>query len=291
MAILVVAVSGCGNRNAELEEELRSTSSIMADVRIANSEKIVEGREGWMLVARELRYLAKGSFVGEEAPATNPEAPPEYADPIPAIVDFHRQLAERGINLFVVPIPIRPSIFPEAVLGSEPFADLEEMPDLDSHLRELVSGLREQGVQVIDLAPQFLEQRRHPEHGPLFLNAETHWTPYGVSLAASALAVEIRDEPWYESVPKLELHQRWVEVMWTGGAYRALELKTGIAHDPDPIQARRVVLITDSGPQQLGMSHPDSPVLVIGDSNSLWWKDSSPLYRTSSRSSSASRST
>ena len=148
IALLAIAALACGDPDAKLERDLRSASSVMADGRVANSKKIVEGREGWVLVARELRYLAKGSYVGNQAPVTNPTAPPEYADPIPAIVDFHQQLDERDIDLIVVPIPIRPAIYPEAVLGSEPFADRETIPDLDSHLRELVSGLRAQEFSI-----------------------------------------------------------------------------------------------------------------------------------------------
>jgi len=273
LAPVLLALGACGDRDAELEQELRAASSAMADHRVAHSKRVVLGREDWVLVARELRYLAKPSYVGDTAPAANPTAPPEHADPIPAIVDFHRQLAERGIDLYVVPIPLRPAIYPEAVLGSEPFADRPAIPDLDSHLRELVSGLRAQGVRVIDLAQPFLAARQEPEHGPIFLHAETHWTPYSISLAARALADEIEEQPWYEGVPKLEISQRWVEEMWIGGANRALEQATGVAQDPSPVQARRILVTTDSGSQPLEMRHPDSPVVVIGDSNAFWWDE------------------
>jgi len=272
LAILVLAACAGNDHDTELEVEYRSTCAVMATEHVANSKKIILGREGWVLVNGELEYLGAGSFVGDRAPAANPTAPPEYADPTPAILDFHRQLAERGINLIVVPIPVRPAIYPEAVLGSERFADRKAIPNLDSPLRELISRLREQGVQVIDLAPRFLKARRNTKRGPLYLFSETHWTPYGVSLAARAVADELKDKPWYGGVPKLELSQRWVEKTWTGGAYRALEKATGVAHDPDPVQARRIIIKTASGPERLEMRHPNSPVVVMGDSNTIWWK-------------------
>jgi len=159
-AILVLAACACSDPNAELEENFHSTSAVMATQLVANSKKTVLGREGWVFVKGELEYLAAGSFVGDSAPAANPTAPPEHADPIPAILDFHRQLAERGIDLFVVPVPVRPAIYPEGVLGSEAFADREAIPNLDSPLIELITRLREQGLQVIDLAPLFLKKAR-----------------------------------------------------------------------------------------------------------------------------------
>jgi len=93
-----------------------------------------------------------------------------------------------------------------------------------------------------------------------------------VSLAARAVAAEIRDNSWYDGVVKLKLSQRWVEKSWTGGAYRALEKATGVAHGPDPVQTRRIIVKTASGPERLEMRHPDSPVVVMGDSNTIWWK-------------------
>ena len=272
LAILALAACAGNDQDPGLELEYRSTCAVMATQQVAKTKKIVIGRDGWVLVDGELEYLAAGSFIGDSAPAANPTTPPEYADPIPAILDFHRQLAERGIDLFVVPVPVRPAIYPEAVLGSERFADRKAIPNLDSPLRELVSELRKHGVQVIDLAPRFLKARRRPKRGPLYLHSETHWTPYGVSLAARAVAAEIRDNPWYEGVVKLKLSQRWVEKTWTGGAYRALEKATGIAHDPIPVQTRRIIVKTASGSERLEMRHPDSPVVVMGDSNTVWWK-------------------
>ena len=45
--------------------------------------------------------------------AADPTPPPAHADPLPAIVSFQRQLAERGIRLVVVPAPNKESIYPE----------------------------------------------------------------------------------------------------------------------------------------------------------------------------------
>src|SRR4051794_37337432 len=52
----------------------------------------VVGRDGWLFFADELRHLAVGRFWGADAVRANPVARPEYADPLPAIVDFKDQL-------------------------------------------------------------------------------------------------------------------------------------------------------------------------------------------------------
>lgn len=274
--VLLLALTACGgdHREVPLKAEYRSACSAMARQTISGSEKLVEGRDGWLFVRSELDYLAAGRFTGEAAPTANPEAPPQHADPIPAIIDFNEQLEERGIELYFVPIPVRPAIYPEGVLGADRFAGREAVPNLDRRIQQVLSVLRESGVRVIDLTPRFLRLREHPEHGPVFNPSSTHWTPYGASLASRALAKEIAARPWYEAVPKNEFRQRWITKPYSAGTYKALESATGEKREPESIPRRRILLKTPTGNQRLELNNPDSPVIVMGDSNTVWWRGS-----------------
>jgi alginate O-acetyltransferase complex protein AlgJ len=246
----------------------------MAETTIDGSEKLVQGREGWLFVKSELSYVAAGSYVGEAALSANPSAPPQYADPLPAIVDFNAQLERRGIELYFVPIPVRPVIFPEGVLGAERLSGFDAVPNFDRHFRKLLSALRDRDVRVIDLGSRFRQQREHDGHGSVFVPSSTHWTPYGASLASRALAREIATRPWYETVPKYEFRQRWITKEYSGGAYKAFQSATGQRLGPDSIPMRRILLRTPSGNQRLDLRYPESPVIVMGDSNTVWWKNS-----------------
>jgi len=276
IGVLMLALAACGGEHHDvpLKAEYRKACSAMARQTIGGSEKLVLGRDGWLFVKSELDYLAAGNFTGEAAPSANPEAPPEYADPVPAIVDFNAQLEERGIELYFVPIPVRPAIYPEGVLGADRFTDSDAIPNFDKRIQRVLSVLRGSGVRVIDLTPRFLSLREHPEHGPVFSPSSTHWTPHGASLASRALAKEISARPWYEAVQKKEFRQRWSTEPYSGGTYKALEAATGESRQPEPISMRRILLKTPSGNRRLELSHPDSPVIVMGDSNTIWWKGS-----------------
>ena len=71
----------------------------------------------WVAVFRgEFRLLSLGRFWGDEAPKVSRSRKPELADPIPAIVDFQKQLKARGIDLLVVPVPPKAAIYPEKIL-------------------------------------------------------------------------------------------------------------------------------------------------------------------------------
>jgi alginate O-acetyltransferase complex protein AlgJ len=272
--MLVLAACGENERNAPIKAEFRAACTTIAKQTISGTEKLVQGRDGWLFVKSELRYVAAGSYIGEAARSANPNAPPQFAEPIPAIVDFNVQLEQRGIELYFVPIPVRPVIYPEGVLGAERLATLDSVPDFNRHLKKLLSTLRDRGVRVIDLGPRFRKQREHAGRGSVFYPSSTHWTPYGASLASHALANEITARPWYEAVPKYEYRQRWTTKEYSGGTYKAFESATGKSLKPDSISMRRILLRTPSGNQRLDLRNPDSPVIVMGDSNTIWWKGS-----------------
>jgi alginate O-acetyltransferase complex protein AlgJ len=269
--MLMLASLACADRDAKLREEFRAATSELVDQRVPGSKKTVVGRDGWLLTWGEVRYLRAGSYIGENALQANRHAPPEYADPVPVIVDFHRQLRARGIELYFMPVPVRPTVFPESVLGPEPFAQRDTIPNLHLPLQELLSVLRESGIQAIDVTPTFLSQREHPKRGSVFCRSDTHWTPYGITLAAKIVAAEIKEMPWFEAVPKQRYRQRWTTIMNKGLSYRDYENAYGTVLEPDPVRMRRIMLETEDGLKNFGLHHPGSPVIVIGDSNSTRW--------------------
>jgi alginate O-acetyltransferase complex protein AlgJ len=276
--MLVLGVLACADPDAELREEFQTASLALADQRVPGSKKAVFGRDGWLFTWGEVRYLKAGSYTGENAIHANRHAPPEYADPVPAIIDFHQQLRDRGIELYFVPVPVRPVIYPESVLGPEPFAQRDTIPNLHPPLQELLTTLRESGVQVFDVTPAFLSQREHPKRGPVYCPSDTHWTPYGITLAAKLLAAEIKEKPWFEDIPKQKYRQGWSTRQHNGLLYRHFAKVTGTALEPEPVRIRKILLKTEKGVKRFGLHNPQSPVIVIGDSNSACWsRESSGL--------------
>ena len=268
---LIFSALGCGDRDADLREQYRAASLKLFDQLVPGSKKVVQGRDGWLLHRGELKFLNVRGLIGEHASQANPTAPPEYADPVPAILDFNRQLQERGIEMYFMPVPVRPAIFPESVLGPEPFARRRVTPNLDHSTQELLAALTQHGVRVIDVEPSFLKHRESPERGAVFYSSETHWTPYGISLAVEILAPEIRKKSWFEAVPKYQFQERWFTRKHSGSIYREYETATGTALERDEIPVRRIKFKTADGTEDIELQNPQSPLIVIGDSNTIFW--------------------
>jgi SGNH hydrolase-like domain, acetyltransferase AlgX len=187
----------------------------------------IEGVQGWRFLPAEIDHLLAGD------PATDAKKPLE------AIVDFHEQLKRLDVRLIVVPVPPKVVIHPEY---------------LDSRLEEGLSAteasfyetLRAKGVQVVDLAPEFVSAK---SKGPLYCARDTHWNGRGISLAAEKLSE-----------------------MLQGVAPRALALQT--SEETLEIQGdlggstEKVLLRFVRAPGQTGRLEPDraSPILLLGDS-------------------------
>src|SRR5262249_45356399 len=153
---------------------------------------VISGDDGWLFIVPELRALSVGRFWGEQATRVSRASKPEYADPLPAIVDFHEQLHKARIELVVVPVPAKAAIYPEAVSAALATTGGGAPPRVDETHREFYGLLERQGVKVLDLAPLFLKRRADAD-GPLYCKTDSHWSGRGVALAAQAIADEIRN--------------------------------------------------------------------------------------------------
>ena len=122
--------------------------------------------------------------------------PPGVADRAgPAVLDWHRQLADRGIRLVVVVAPLKPALLPDRVarrftVGGEPWRAPETAAAL--------ARWRAAGVEVVDLPAVFAAL---PPPGPAeeawYEPADTHWSQRGLHVAADAII----DAIGWERVP------------------------------------------------------------------------------------------
>ena len=231
-------------------------------------QSAIAGSDGWLFFVPELRALSVGPFWGEDATRVSRSSNPQYADPLAAIVDFHDQLRKAGIELLVVPVPAKATIYPEKVstLGRLPAADGSNR--MDANHQQFYRLLQERGVPVLDLTPQFI-QRRHEEGPPLFCKTDSHWSGLAIDLAARAIAEHVQDRPWLDGVPKSRLESETRDVAMTGDLARMID---------EARPSRETLPLTFVGTRRGGGLVPlaparESPVLLIGDSHTLVFHD------------------
>lgn len=224
---------------------------------------VVEGRDDWLFFTPELRHLTRGPFWGAAAQAAVPARASE-ADPLPAILDFHTQLAARGVELLVVPVPPKVVVYPDKLLPSVPLDPRGRPRRLDPHLQAFYAILRREGVQVLDLTDLFLDLRAAAAE-PLYCRHDTHWSGRGIVLAAEAIARYARERPWVRRVALRALTTRWRSLEIEGDLWQLLN---------QPARPREVVTLRFVGtPQADGLApvapDPTSALVLLGDSHAL----------------------
>ena len=216
-------------------------------------DKAVMGRSGWFFYKPAVQYLI------EPLPADSQYS---QADVISAIISFRNQLAQRGIRLLVVPVPNKASIYLEMLTFR---ADRVEQP-VNPKTIEIISELRESGVEIVDLFRLFAEAREGLSPGDktrYYLSQDSHWSPEGLRLAAQAVARRILDLGWAEK-GKVKYSLDPTIVRRRGDVLKMMRAsRIENMFEPERLNCTRVV---NAATGRLYEDDPNSEVLVMGDS-------------------------
>lgn len=191
--------SGLQNFNRELctaikkyEDALEDTSVLRAmllapaqkmlveELKTGN-EKVILGQNGWLFYVLDFNYLINPGFLRPER-LKKRSLSGVQPDPVNAIVDFHRQLQARGIELVLLPVPVKPMLYGDQ-LGGETGAVQ------NSSWTEFKQRLKTAGVRLLDVESALAQMRT--EGVEPYLKTDTHWTPQGMAAAAQMLAREL----------------------------------------------------------------------------------------------------
>ena len=259
-AAAMTLLGGCGGPDVrEVLAPFRAELARLAHEAEAEQRIAVSGLDDWLFFGPELRQVSLDDF---QAPS--PGAPPATragASPVPAILEVHRRLAARDVELLLVPVPPKSVIFPEKVSGA-----LEipiPVPRLDPALQTLYDQLRAGGVEVLDLTQHFMRERFHSE-GPLYCRTDTHWSGSGCTTAAAAIAADVRARPWYAELDTESFGASWYSTTINGD----LSGPRGVPADREELRLRGVVRSTDGGRTPVPPD-PESAILLLGDSHAL----------------------
>jgi len=224
----------------------------------------VLGKEGWLFFGPELRFVSAGPFWGAAAAKVSRATKPEFADPLPAIGDFRRQLKKMGIELLLVPVPPKSVVYPDFL--SDRLTISREKPPvrIDLESQAFYKLLEKEGIRVLDLTPFFLANRFHRE-GDLFCRQDTHWSGNGSVLAARKIREEIEGRPWLKAIPKTTYRSVWKSMPIAGDLWKA----TGEKGLPQEVLSIRQVGSGSAGALKSIAPDQKSPIVLVGDSHNL----------------------
>jgi hypothetical protein len=220
-------------------------------------QTVVQGKDGWMFFVPELRCLSVGQFWGDAAAKVSRASKPEYADPLPAILDFKEQLDKAGIELLFVPVPAKAAIYPEMLVEQA-----KTSPRIDYYQAEFYRLLEQHGIKVLDLTPIFI---KHRSDEPLYCKQDTHWSGRACVLTAKYITEYISGRQWLADIPKQDYQSEKRTIQITGDLWRRL----GDAEIP-----KEQLQLTFVGKRTGKTLTPveewrDSPIVLLGDSHNL----------------------
>lgn len=237
----------------------------------AGNEQAYLGRNRWLFYRPDVDYVTGPPFLGPKIMTNRAHAAAVQPDPVKAIVDFRNQLHARGIDLIIMPVPMKPGVESHHLaLRAEPKSVLQ-----NASFSELKARLEQAGVRVFDPTPLLAEQKRATA-APLYLETDTHWRPETMELVAHRLADSLRLEGESQPPPL----NAGLEIEGTGDIARMLRIPA----DQQPYRPQRVTIkqVTSGGAPWRPTKTAD--VLVLGDSfanifslSALGWGESAGL--------------
>lgn len=237
-------------RQSDLVERFHDICAARASAAREAGNITVIGRKGWLFLDRELQHLSAGPIT--EGPNSNP---------LPAILDFKKQLERAGIELLIVPVPPKAVIYPshlvEGIAG--------ELPRFDPHHQEFYDTLERNGIPVLDLVPLFLSNRDNPKLGPLYCKRDSHWSGQACILAAREIAKQISGREWLDQHQEVALETRIDKIRIIGDLEKSL---SGVEPMGEKIRLR--IIGQPDGKRLRRLQDDDrSPVVLLGDSHNL----------------------
>lgn len=170
---------------------------------------------------------------------------------VKSIINYERQLKKEGIDLLVVPVPPKVLIYKELFVEDNTWNPYE-----DFH-----KELKKSGVNSLDLVPVFYEMKKIT---PVFCKTDSHFSPMSVNKITDAIIKAIKMPKGQEKFTKES-----ADVIFSGDLSIQSEKKL-------PREKYQAEIIRKEG--QFFESNPESPVILMGDSNCLIYSGGGDLH-------------
>ena len=211
-------------------------------------DKALMGPGGWLFYQPGVSYLTQRARPGDST----------VKDAVTAVLRFRDDLASRGVRLIVVPAPNKESVYPDQLAW---FAAAPEQA-IGGETRAFLDQCSAAGLEVVDLFTLFRAARR-TSSSPLYLEQDSHWSPVGMEMAASAVAGRILERGWLTR-GSIDYVARPAPVAELGDLVRMIRSPQIEARVPPEAIATSQVVRRDTG--ALFADDPSPEVLVLGDS-------------------------
>lgn len=153
-------------------------------------EKAVVGPCGWVFYRPGIEYLVRPWVTDERSRVVDFNDRALTDDPLGVITGFRDQLRNQGVELLVVVIPGKPSVYPDLLV---PGLQIENGRKW-GHSEYILDSLKSRGVATVNLFSALRAERAQDSLAgdSLYLRTDTHWRPRGARVAAQVTAEALR---------------------------------------------------------------------------------------------------
>lgn len=211
------------------------------------NEKAVIGRNGNMFYSKDIEYL---SGIDIET------RPGNAITPAKCIIDFAEQLRRRGIELLLVPMPLKTMIYADELSRMyEPYAMLQNRT-----YNEWLKQLDDAGVAVYDPSETLMQLKLSGNHS--YLKSDTHFSPQAMEAVAKELAGKIREMTGGSGM-YASYHTVQEDICRHGDIYTMLKLRGNIGWLP-PETVRINTVLNENN--EFWRTDRNADILFMGDS-------------------------
>lgn len=227
------------------------------------NEQALLGRERWLFYRPGIELLTGPGFLEEGVLEARRRAVESWMDPIEpdpriGIRSLREELASRGIELVLLPVPVKATVEPARFSKR---AEAVEPPVENPSWSRWLEWLRAEGVTVVDPVRIWEEAGTHGP--PLYLAGDTHWTPESMEHVADGLAAALEDLGLLSGRRKDEWKLSSETVSHTGDLVEMLRLPA----DQDLFPEQQVTIHPVAGADgALWRPDREAEVLLLGDS-------------------------
>ena len=139
--------------------------------------------ESFLWFRRNANYLLADKITGQDS----------LHNPLPRLLELKHYLDSIGVQLLVVPVPVKEEIYAERLVAGTP-ADLCVNPAGREFTREMLAA----GLDVLDIYPALMAAKAgdEPPHFS-YQRYDTHWSLPGMLAAMEQLAARVTQYSWY----------------------------------------------------------------------------------------------
>ncbi len=234
---------------------LPPTQLVLTKLFGAGNEQVYPGRDHWLFYRADVDHVIGPPFLDPLRLKRRAHSTGVQPDPIKAIVTFRDQLATRGIELVILPIPVKPSV--ESEMFDSAASGIVAPQNLS--FLEFKARLEKEAIRVFDPTFLILEQKIET-HAPVYLETDTHWRPETMQAVAQELALFLQlPAADSENAPPALLEK---EIEGRGDVAAMLKLPANQdLYPPEQVTIRQVF----TG-NTVWRPNPNADVLLLGDS-------------------------